>query len=179
MAADANSEMRRHGTPWRLIGWGGAACLLLVPLIARAPWTISDFVLMAFLLGSVGLGFELVVRKSNSAPYRVAAGVAILATFLLVWINGAVGMIGSEDDPINLLFLGVLAIGLAGALLARFRPREMARAMLATAVAQALAGLSGLTSDWRGAIFATGFGALWLLSAALFREAARNSLRGR
>jgi len=174
MAVDANSGMRRHGTPWRLIGWGGAACLLLVPLIARAPWTAFDFACMAFLLGSVGLGFELVARKSNSAPYRVAAGVAILAAFLLVWINGAVGMIGSEDDPINLLFLGVLAIGGVGALLARFRPRGMAVAMLATAAAQALAGLSGLASDWRGGILATGFSAFWLLSAALFREAERH-----
>ncbi len=25
--------------PWRIVGWGGAATLLLVPLIARAPWT--------------------------------------------------------------------------------------------------------------------------------------------
>jgi hypothetical protein len=171
MAVNAKPDRRGHAIPWRPIGWGGAASLLMLPLIARAPWTGFDFLVMAALLGSVGLGLEIVVRKSGSMPYRTASGIALLASFLLIWINGAVGMIGSEYDPINLLFAGVLAIGLTGAALARFRPRGMARAMLATAIAQALAGTAGLTSDVRGSVLAIGFAALWLLSAALFREA--------
>ncbi|MDP5278905.1 hypothetical protein Q9Q95_08220 [Sphingomonas sp. DG1-23] len=171
MAANANPDRQAPAIPWRAIGWGGAASLLALPLIARAPWTGFDFMAMAGLLGSVGLGLELVVRKSAGMAYRTAAGIALLASFLLVWSNGAVGMIGSEHDPRNLLFAGVLAIGFGGAMLARFRARGMAWAMLATAVAQVLAGLSGLTSDVRGSGLATGFAALWLLSAALFREA--------
>jgi hypothetical protein len=171
MAVNANGDRRGQGIPWRPIGWGGAASLLLLPLIARAPWTGFDFLVMAALLGSVGLGLEIVVRKRGSMPYRTASGIALLASFLLLWINGAVGMIGSEYDPINLLFAGVLAVGLGGAVLARFRPRGMAKAMLATAIAQILAGTAGLTSDVRGSVLAFGFAALWLLSAALFREA--------
>lgn len=57
---------------------------------------------------------------------------------LLVWINLAVGIIGSENNPINLIYFGVLFVGIAGAGIARFRPQGMARALFATAFAQAL-----------------------------------------
>jgi hypothetical protein len=31
---------------------------------------------------------------------------------LLVWVTGAVGIIGSEDNPANSLYIGVLGVGL-------------------------------------------------------------------
>jgi hypothetical protein len=47
-----------------------------------------------------------------------------------------VGIIGSEDNDANEMYLGVIAIGIVGALIARFRPPGMARAMCAMALAQ-------------------------------------------
>jgi hypothetical protein len=42
----------------------------------------------------------------------LAAGLALTAAFLIVWLNVAAGLIGIEDDdPANLLYVGVLAIG--------------------------------------------------------------------
>jgi hypothetical protein len=70
--------------------------------------------------------------------YRVAVGIALAAAFLLVWMNLAVGIIGSEDNPVNLMYFGVLAIFILGATIARLRPQGMARALFATALAQAL-----------------------------------------
>jgi hypothetical protein len=70
--------------------------------------------------------------------YRVAVGIALAAAFLLVWMNLAVGIIGSEDNPVNLMYFGVLAIFILGATMARLRPQGMARALFATALAQAL-----------------------------------------
>jgi hypothetical protein len=64
-------------------------------------------------------------------------GVALVAAFLLIWANGAVGLIGSEDNDLNMVYFGVLAVGLIGAVVARFRPRGMALAMAAMAIAQA------------------------------------------
>jgi hypothetical protein len=62
-----------------------------------------------------------------------------LATgLILIWINGAVGLIGSEDNPANLMYGGVLAVGVIGAVIARLKPSGMARALFATALAQFL-----------------------------------------
>ena len=82
--------------------------------------------------------------QSNTA-YRLAVGLALTAAFLIVWLNAAAGLIGIEDDdPANLLYAGVLAIGSMGAILARLRPRGLARAMFAAALAQALVGALAL-----------------------------------
>jgi ABC-type uncharacterized transport system permease subunit len=96
-------------------------------------------------------------------------------------MNGAVGVIGSEDDAANLMFGGVLAVGIAGAIIARFQPGAMARVLVATALAQVLVAvialIAGLGSgpNWPVDILVlTGFFvALWLISAWLFRKAAR------
>jgi hypothetical protein len=173
MAKEAKNTGRRREIPWRIAAWGTAALLLLLPLVANAPWTASDFVFMGVLLGSLGLAFELAVRKGNAA-YRMGTGAALAATFLLVWVNGAAGMIGSEYNRFNLLFGGVLAVALIGAILARFEPVGMARAMVAAAIAQAVVGAFGLSADVRGGVLSVGFAGLWLLAAALFRNAARD-----
>ena len=162
--------------------WGGAAFLLVLPAVAmrftqEVNWTASDFVFAAILLfGSAGL-VELAMRASSSFPYRAGAVVAIGASFLTVWANAAVGMIGSEDNPYNLLFLGVLGLALAGAAAARFRAPGIVLAMALAAIAQAAAGLGGMASDPRGGTFSASFAILWLLAAALFHKAARDTRR--
>lgn len=175
------SETRNRGTGgwsrWRIVGWSIPALLLLVPLVAmrftdEVDWTAADFLFAGLLFASVGLAFELIVRRSGHLAYRLGAGLALLAALLTIWVNSAVGMIGSEDNPVNLLFGGVLAIALVGALVARLEPAGMARAMIAAAVAQAAGSATGLWIDVRGAIFSVAFAGLWLLAAAMFRKAA-------
>jgi hypothetical protein len=156
--------------------------LLLVPLLAmqftrEVNWSVGDFIFAALMFGIVGALLELAVRTTRSRVHRAAIGVAIAASFLTVWVNGAVGMIGSEENPYNLLFLGVIGIALVGSVLARFRAAGMALAMAAAACAQAALGLGGLATDLRGGILGTGFAGLWLISAALFRTAAQEGGR--
>jgi hypothetical protein len=167
----------RGWSPWRVAGWSIPVLLLLLPAVAmrftsEVNWTVSDFIFAALLFGIVGLAFELIVRTSDSLAFRFGAGLGVLSAFLTIWVNGAVGMIGSEDNSYNLVFGGVLLIALIGSVLARFRPAGMARAMAVAAVAQVAAGAFGLTVDPLGAVFSIGFGALWLLSAALFWNSA-------
>lgn len=119
------------------------AAILMVPLVAmqftkEVDWNLPDFIMMGFLLLGAGFAYVLISKISDSWAYRIAVGIALLAGFLLIWINLAVGIIGSEDHPANLLYVGVLAVGIIGAVLARFRPRGMARTLFATAVAQIL-----------------------------------------
>jgi len=166
---------------WRIAMWGGAALLLALPAIAMqlnasgVDWSAGDFIVMGAMLGVACGACELAARASANGSYRVAAGIAIGTAFLTVWVNLAVGMIGSEDNPYNQLFGGVLLLALGGSVAARFRPRGMAWAMVAAAVAQAVLGAIGLPVDQRGAIFSMIFALPWLLSALLFRRAAREA----
>lgn len=171
----------RNGFPWRIVGWGGTALLLLLPLVANAPWTLSDFVFMGILLGIVGLLLELAVRASGSPFYRAGAGVAVATAFLLVWVNGAVGFLGNEDNLANLMFFGVLSVAVLGSIFARARPAGMARTMFATAAAQMLVGAIALaaglgSTELSDRLYEVGMGTsvfagAWLASAWLFRKA--------
>ena len=171
-----------HSRLWRGLRWGmwgGLAALLALPLVTmqftdEVQWTLSDFVVMGGMLGMVGVAFELVVRVARSNAYVVAAGMAIATAFLMTWINLAVGIIGDEGNPANLMFFGVLLVGLLAVTFSRLRPPGMARAMEVTALAQVLVSVITLAIG-EGYIFVlTGcFVAMWLVSAQLFRKAAR------
>ena len=170
----------RRRNRWSLAIWGTAAGLLLVPAIAmRFPgsgvdWSAADFIVMGVMFAIACGSYELATRISASTTYRAGVGVAIVTAFLTFWVNLAVGMLGSEGNPANLLFGGVLATGIIGALVARFRPQGMARAMLATALAQAGMGLYALVGGYAEVAPHIAFFVIpWLLAARLFRKAAR------
>ncbi len=185
MAGSTDSGGGRRGSRWRIAVWGTAAFLLLLPLVAmqftrEVAWTPLDFIVAGFMLLAACGSFEFGARMSSNSAYRAGLGIAVVAGFLLVWINLAVGIIGTEENPANLMFGGVLMVAAIGALIARFRPRGMARALVATAIAQALVAAiavvaeSGLEAVALSAFFA----ALWLTSAGLFRKAAREQTPG-
>lgn len=112
--------------------------------------------------------------RRGGIPWRLIGwGTAFTAALLTFLVNGAVGMIGDEDNRYNLVFLGVVALALLGSIIARFRAEGMVRAMTVATVAQVIAGLYGLTMDVRGGIFSAIFAGLWLLSAFLFAKAAQ------
>jgi hypothetical protein len=174
-------------SPWRIIGWGIAVAIILAPLVAMqlgAPgvvWTLSDFIFAIVLIGGVGLLFELAVRASKSWPYRGGVALALATAFLLVWINGAVGMIGNEGNPANLVFIAIIAMAIAGSIVAEGKARLMARAMTVAGVAQALVGVivfaegaGGSEPPGPAALFVLIeiFAAMWFASAWLFRKAA-------
>lgn len=171
---------------WRLAAWGSAVALVLLPLVAmqvsaEVNWGPEDFVLAIILVGSVGLAFELAVRTTRNLAYRAGAGAALAGAFGLVWINLAVGIVGSEDNPDNLFFFAVPVVALLGSVIARFRAQGMARALLAAAVAHVAvsllvlaANLGSPASEPAEILGVTAFlAAPWLLSAWLFRRAAR------
>jgi hypothetical protein len=145
---------------------------------SEVNWTASDFLVAGVMIGGAGLAYELVVRTNRNRSYRAGAALALAAAFLTIWAVGAVGMIGDEGNPLNLMFGVVLMVALLGALLARFHSTGMARTMVVTAVAQAIASGLGLFADPLGGILSLAFAAIWLASAAMFRRAgeARSAL---
>ncbi|RPJ03452.1 MAG: hypothetical protein EHM31_00755 [Candidatus Aminicenantes bacterium] len=162
--------------------------MLAIPLVAQFPWSMGDFVVMGVLLFGAGLMYVLIARLSDIVAYRMAVGIAVAAGLLLIWVNLAVGIIGSENNPANQLYAGVLLVGFIGAAFARFRPRQMSLAMYATAIAQILAPVMALIV-WRstfdeppgivGIFILNGFfAALFVVSGVLFRQASRTTSRG-
>jgi hypothetical protein len=175
-------QVESRPNPFRIAGWGAAAALLLLPLVAmqftrEVNWTLSDFVFAGLLIGGIGGGLELALRISRNTAYRIAAALGLGVSFLVVWSNGAVGIIGNENDPINLVFFGILAVGLAGALIARFRPEGMALTLATMALLMlAMAVYVLATNPNREAAIIAVFAGLWLLGAGLFRKAAREQI---
>ena len=105
--------------------------------------------------------------------------VALAAAFIPVWVSLGVGIFGPPDRLEALMVFGVLAVGGFGAIIARFQPQGMARALFATALAQALVGVIALIAGsvspayWPREIILNGFFvALFVGSALLFRNAA-------
>ena len=191
MSAVAQTS-RRSRSAMRAIGWLMLAALLAVPALAMrfAPasgfnWTASDFVVGGVLLGGVGLAIETAVRTSRHWSYRGGALVAVGTGFLLLWANLAVGLVGNEDNVLNLLFVAVLVVGAAGSALARLRAAGMAKALALTGIAQLAAAAVALGATQAGpgrpleiTALAGVFPAAWFFSAWLFRRAAGEATCG-
>ncbi|MCM2255065.1 MAG: hypothetical protein NDJ94_05280 [Vicinamibacteria bacterium] len=168
----------RGGSRWRMAMWGGAALALLTPWVAMrvtgtGGWDLFDFVLFGTLLSLACASVELATRMSTHHAYRAGFGLAVGTAFMMTWANLAVGLIGDEGNPANLMYFGVLALGVCGALVARFEAGGMARALHAMAIAQVLVAVIALATGHARTFVLTGFlVAAWLISARLFRNAA-------
>jgi hypothetical protein len=186
-ALKERSTMLARNTYRSFVGVALAAAFLLA-WMDLAVSTIEEpdrFAWMApigfFAVPVIGAVIAYKLTKTHGIAYRAAVGVAFAATFLLAWVNLAVGVIGSEDNPANLMYVGVLAVGIVVTIIARFRPHGMARALFAMALVQAsvavIALTFGLGSTGSPPVEILGvngfFVALFVGSAWLFRNAAR------
>lgn len=161
--------------------------ILLVPLVAmqftnEVAWSVGDFLLMGLLLFTMGVLYVLITRNEFSIAYKVASGLAIGATFLMIWANLAVGLIGAGPNAGNLMYIGVLSIGILFTFLSQFKPIGMARAMYVTALALVLLAVIALLTnmhEYPGSsvneiVGVNGFfAALFLLSGFLFYYSAK------
>ena len=165
---------------WRAAAWGGAALLLAIPAVMTRispdwDWGPFDFAVFAAMLGLACLAFELTARASRNFAHLAAAALALATAFVLVWASLAVGVIGEEGNPANLVFVGVLAVGLIGGALVRLRPAGMTRVMLAVALTQALAAIvAAVVGVPPEGVLTAAFVAPWLVSSWLFSLAARS-----
>lgn len=180
-----NNEGWRSG-PWRVAAWTSAAGLMLVPTVAHLAsggfgWTTFDFVLLGVILLVSCSIFDLAARRAPNFAYLAGSAAALAAGFGLFIVNGAVGLVGSEQEAHNMLFLAVILTAIMGSVIAGGRPRGMATAMFAAAAAHILvsAGLLLATGGASGGdppaqeVGLSVFAATWLASALLFRKASR------
>jgi hypothetical protein len=186
--ADKVNNGGRGGNPWLTAAWTTATVvILLTPLIAmqfteEVNWTVGDFVIAGAMLLGAGVTYELAARAGNLA-YQAGVVVALGAGVLTMWVTGAVGIIGSENNPGNQLYLAVVVIAILGAILTGGRAGRMVWAMSLAALATVLApiiayfaNVADPVSDVMApevfiatAVLAAG----WALSAFFFHTAAR------
>lgn len=164
---------------WAII----VAMILMIPLVAmqfttEVQWTGSDFLFMGTLIFGVGVLFELArKRAAGNTAYKAAAGMALLGTFLLIWVNAAVGIIG--DSEVNMLYAFVPATLFIGGIAARLKPRGMSYTLFAAALVQAtipaIALIIGTPDFSPGVLVVFILNAFWVMlfigSGLLFRQA--------
>ncbi len=117
---------------------------------------------------------------SGSRAYRAGITVALVTSFLTVWTTIV------RDDGNGIGFFLLIMAAVVGGFSAWFRPAGMARTMLGVAFMQALLAVAIATDPstantpdepFRALLFCGLFTALWLISAAFFRAAAKRGYK--
>lgn len=157
----------------------GALAALMAPLVASRVvegwnWPAGTFVVVYVLFFGIGMAYALIARKMGAWTYKAGVGVALAAGFALAWSNMV--HVADSENPANLMYYSVLAVGAAGAWLARLQARGLALTLFAMAATLALIALV-LPSGAPPAMarnMAIGHGvfvALFTASGLLFRRA--------
>lgn len=127
-------------TTLRVALWALAA--LTVPLVASQVvegwnWHAGSFVFAYVLFFGTGMAYALIARKMSAWSYKAAVAIALAAGFVLGWATMV--HTSETENPVNLIYFGVVAVGAIGAALARLEARGMARTLFAMAMALAVA----------------------------------------
>jgi hypothetical protein len=180
MTGAGNLTDKRQWNYWRIARWGGAGCLLLIPLVMMQfsdewNWTAGSFLGAAIVLAAFGLVYEIAERLNGSVAYRGGVAVALMAIFLTVWTT-----VVRDDGNAAGYFMVILAVGV-GAFASWFRSAGLARTMFGVAAMQVMLGsliatapitMAAPGESIRTLLINGFFTVLWLFSTALFRAAA-------
>lgn len=159
--------------------------ILTIPWVAmqfttEVNWSPSDFLIMGILIFSIGVAYVLLNRLSPNWVYRIAVTIALGTTFLMIWANLAVGLIGSGSNAGNIMYAVIVLVMIIGVGISRFSAAGMERTMYAMVstliVLTGIALLSGM-NRYPGSssieIVSVGafFAALFFLAGLLFHAA--------
>lgn len=175
-------------TTKRLLIWATIVFTLLTALFVLTQhsesfnWDFIDYVVFACALLGGGVVYELLARKKGNRFYRLAFLIGLLGALLLAWVNGAVGLIGNENQDANMLFSAVFIVGFIGSLVSRFKAEGMAKTLFLAAFVQLLVPLTALfiwppnSVSWSPGVLGvflmvTFFALLFLISGLLFKRA--------
>jgi hypothetical protein len=159
--------------------------LLMVPLVASQVvdgwnWNPGAFVFAYVMFFGTGLAYALIARKMGAWAYKAGVGLALVTGFAMGWANMV--HVSDSENPANLVYFGVLAVGGVGAWLARLEARRLARALFAMAATLAVIAVmlpSGAPPELARnmAVLHGVFVALFTASGLLFRHASLAGLK--
>lgn len=114
-------------TPVLLIALFGNLC------IDGWNWNPGSFVFAWVVIAGATLLYRLLATRTFATPaYRLGAGLAVLAGFMVFWTTAAVQIIG-EENPANPLYILVLLGSLIGVGFSRLQAPRLALVAFATA----------------------------------------------
>ncbi|MCG8373011.1 MAG: hypothetical protein MI700_05740, partial [Balneolales bacterium] len=158
----------------------GATAILLIPLVAmqfsnEVTWDTADFVIAWVLLFGTGITYFFISSAmSENIKYKLAVALAVAANLLMIWVNLAVGIIGNEENPANLMYLAVPAAGIIGLFFSRLKPMGMYLTSIFMAIIVVIIAIITIVADLGFTpIISAFFAILFLGSALLFKDASR------
>lgn len=97
--------MKRNITK-RLTIWAFiVAGVLMIPLLAEAPWTKYDFIFGAIILFGTAFIYEITTRNMSNRNHRIITGIITAVILAFIWIGAATGFEGIETHPIVTNFI--------------------------------------------------------------------------
>ena len=143
-------------------------------------WSPGTFVFVYVLFFGTGLAYTLIAGRTGAWAYKAGVGLALVAGFALGWSNMV--HVADSENPANLVYYSVLAVGGVGAWLARLEARGLARTLFAMAATLALIAvmLPSGAPPYLARNMAIGHGvfvALFTASGLLFRHASLAGLK--
>jgi len=87
----------RRAQAYQIARWAVIGGLLLLPAVAMqvtkaVKWTLSDFMVMALLLGGSGIAYEVGRKVFRTPLARALCGCAVTSVAILIWVEAAVGI---------------------------------------------------------------------------------------
>lgn len=161
--------------------------LLLIPFIGmqvsdEVNWTFSDFLIMGILLFVTGLSVLLVLKMANNIVTKLAFAMAIGTTFLMIFANLAIGLIGSGPHAGNLMYIVVYGVAIIGTLLYFSNTEKMATVMFSTVgsilllvIIAFVAGMQNYPASSAQEILVVNgfFAALYTIAGTLFKKVSK------
>ena len=81
-----------RNTPKRLAIWAAiVAAILMIPLLAKFPWTGSDFIFAGVMLFGSATVYEFATRNMKNSTHRVLVALAVLLVLGFIWGLAATG----------------------------------------------------------------------------------------
>lgn len=66
---------------WALV----VAGILMIPLLANAPWTVFDFVFAGVILFGAATIFELATKNMKDSTHKIVIGILVAGTVICIW----------------------------------------------------------------------------------------------
>lgn len=178
--SSTNRQIKKPHWTW-LLAASMVVALVGLTLAGKLDWGVMDFVFVAVVLFG-GLGaYRFVSGRGQGRTFHLAVALSLITALSMIWITLAVGIIGSEDNQANIMYVAVLGIGLLGSIIARFRAPGMKWTMVWVTIAQFAVTILAYTiwkPETEQHVFSTAvlnlfYVMLFLSSAVLFHRASR------